>query len=684
MHKSSTPEYFGAILARRISRRGFLSSSGIAATAGAAACALPGMASALTSMASTAATSASPVANAVLQAIAPSQLDTIVLSPGLRYQLLIGAGDALFAGERDLTAADLTTLEWLNDDSAQRQTRQFGTNNDALAFFAKAGEPDSAVLCVNHEYVQAELNFSGLPQSGRERAQGREAWIKAHPAAVSWMQHAHGVSVLELKQTADGWQVQKGAPLTRRITAVTPMQIHGPARGHALMQTADDPTGTRVLGTFANCAGGKTPWGTYLTAEENIDDYFGKAQTWAKNTEDGPLKEAHRRFPLRERTVYGWDHLQARFDVTQEPREAFRHGWIVEIDPLDPTSTPKKRTALGRFSHEGANTILTGDGRVAAYMGDDDKFEYVYKFVTRDRYNPNDRRANLDLLDHGTLYVARFDESGEGEWLPLVHDENGPLNRAAGFADQGDVVIKCRAAADILGATPMDRPEDVEPNPVTGRVYMALTKNADRKNEQKIFNGREINLGPNVANPRPENDYGHIIELIEEQDDAASTRFRWNLFLLAGDPRRNDAKFLTRQEDLVAGEIGAADCYYAGFTDASAVSPIACPDNVGFDPSGRLWIVTDSGGSVVANDGCFVMPTTGPDRGRLVQVASAPIGAEICGCEFTPDGKTLFLAIQHPGEGGTVDSPVSHWPDGEGLPARSAVIAISRESGEPL
>jgi secreted PhoX family phosphatase len=317
-------------------------------------------------------------------------------------------------------------------------------------------------------------------------------------------------------------------------------------------------------------------------------------------------------------------------------------------------------------------------------MGDDARFEYVYKFVTRDRFDPKDRAANRDLLDHGTLHVARFDADGRGEWLPLVHDERGPLNSAAGFASQAEVVIRCREAADVLGATPMDRPEDVEPSPVTGRVYMALTKNDSRAPERREFMGRNIDLGPNAANPRPKNDFGHIVELIEDGDDAASSRFAWNVFLLAGDPRNGAARFLTRAEDLAAGQLAREDVYYAGYADRGAVSPIACPDNLGFDPSGRLWVVTDADTALIGNNGCFVVPTTGPDRGRLTQVLSAPVGAEVCGCEFTPDGKTLFLSIQHPGEGGTVDAPASHWPDGGGLPARSAVIAVSREDGAPL
>ena len=195
-----------------------------------------------------------------------------------------------------------------------------------------------------------------------------------------------------------------------------------------------------------------------------------------ETSKDAAMLDAYRRFALRENSFYGWDHQDPRFDTRVEPHEPFRFGWMVEIDPHDPKSIPRKRTSLGRFQHEGANTIVGKSGHVVAYMGDDEKFEYIYKFVTRDRFDPKNPAANRDLLDHGTLYCARFDADGTGEWLPLVHDENGPLNSRAGFANQGDVVIKVRAAADLLGATPMDRPEDVEPSPITGRIYIPCTK----------------------------------------------------------------------------------------------------------------------------------------------------------------------------------------------------------------
>jgi secreted PhoX family phosphatase len=612
-----------------------------------------------------------------LRGIEPSRTDALLVAPGLRHDIVARWGDALWPDQAGMEAASLRDLGWLDAGAAAREERRFGTNCDAIAYFPLRGNSSrQGLLCVNHEYVTAELSFAGLPGSARERAKGRKAWIEAHPQSVPWMQATHGVSVMHVERGMRGWRMQPGGRYTRRVTANTPCQIMGPARGAPLLQTRADPTGTVALGTFANCAGGKTPWGTYLTAEENIQDYFGGARSWAAERPDAATVQAHARWPLGESSAYGWEHVDPRFDMRREPREPLRHGWIVEIDPRDPTAAPRKRTALGRMAHEGANTVVAPDGRVAAYMGDDAKFEYVYKFVTRERFDPKQPAANRDLLDHGTLHVARFDASGRGEWLPLVHDEKGPLNSAAGFSSQADVVIKCRAAADLLGATPMDRPEDVEPSPLTGRVYIACTKNGDRDAP-----GRP---GVDTANPRPQNDFGHVIELTEDGDDATATRFVWNVFLLAGDPRVPESRFLSRYEDVVPGRTARGDTYYAGYPDRSKVSPIACPDNLGFDPQGRLWIVTDAESGLLANNGCFVVPTSGPERGLLRQIASGPVGCEICGCEFTPDGSTLFLAIQHPGEGGTVDAPASHWPDGRGLPARSALVALTREDGTPL
>jgi secreted PhoX family phosphatase len=357
---------------------------------------------------------------------------------------------------------------------------------------------------------------------------------------------------------------------------------------------------------------------------------------------------------------------------------------MVEIDPHDPESVPRKRTALGRLQHEGANSIVGKSGHVAAYMGDDEKFEYIYKFVTRERFDPKNPAANRDLLDDGTLYVARFDANGTGKWLPLVHDEQGPLNSRAGFTNQGDVVIKARAAGDLLGATPMDRPEDVEPSPITGRIYIACTKSEDRATAESVaeWSGRDIEVGVNAANPRPDNRSGHIIEIHETGDDATATSFEWNVFLMAGNPAQG--RFIVDAAELAPGTLTSQDTYYAGYANRAEVSEIHCPDNLGIDPSGRLWIVSDSDTHGYPNNGCFVVPTEGPERGRLRQLASGPLGCEVCGCEFTPDGRTLFLSIQHPGEGGSIENPRSHWPDGNGLPARSTLLAIEREDGETI
>jgi hypothetical protein len=669
--KQPTSPTFETLMRERLTRRDLLH----AGAAGALTFATTG---------ARAAVDASDVRGRDSATMAPSRADALLLAPGHRHDVVIRWGEPLFRGAAGIEPRLLAGPMLTRPEAAARQAQQFGTNCDAIQYFPLPGSGRRGLLCVNSEYVQVELAFSGLPADDAHRAAMFADWIRAHPDAVRWMQAAQGVNVIQVERRVRGWRYVPGAPQTRRITANTPCEITGPARGSPLLRTNGDPTGTRALGTFANCAGGKTPWGTYLTAEENVDDYFGFARSWAASTEDFATLAAHARFPLGERSLYGWEHIDRRFDVRAEPHEALRFGWIVEIDPMDPATPPRKRTALGRFSHEGANTLLTRDGRVAAYMGDDDKYEYVYKFVTRGRFDPARPAANRDLLDEGTLYVARFDADGRGEWLPLVYDPNGPLNASTGFASQADIVIKVRAAADLLGATPMDRPEDVEPSPLTGRVYIALTKNGDRlgQRQRDFYTNREIELGTDAANPRADNDHGHIVELIEQDDDAGATRFTWQIFLLAGDPR--GGTLLTRYEDLLRRPLHRDATWYAGQTDAASLSPLACPDNLGFDPEGRLWIVTDRDDYSFGNNGCYVVPTSGPQRGLLRQIASAPVGAEICGCEFTPDGRTLFLSIQHPGEGGSIDQPVSHWPDGGTLPPRSAVVAIEREDGAPL
>jgi len=660
---------FGEILALRLSRRAFV--AGVSATAGLAACArIP-----------TKADAAAP--HSAFKGIAPQTSDEFVIADGYRYNIVARWGDSLVTGTSDFDAHRMTNTDWLTAEAADAQTRQFGSNCDAVQYFPLVrGRAARGIVCVNNEYFSGELTWQGHGGVGM-KSEARKAWMDRHPHAVKFMQAAHGVSILELRREAGTWTRDPRSRFTRRVTSLTPMEISGPARGHELMRTHADPTGTRVFGTFANCAAGKTPWGTYLTAEENVDDYFAGARS-AHSTESGAWIDAMRRFTFRENSLYGWDMQDSRFDLRHEPCEALRFGWMVEIDPHDPQSVPRKRTALGRFQHEGANSIVGKTGHVAAYMGDDEKFEYIYKFVTRDRFDPKHPAANRDLLDNGTLYAARFNADGTGDWLPLVQDANGPLNAGTGFSNQGDVVIKPRAAADLLGATPMDRPEDIEPSPITGRIYVACTKLEDRgvAGADTHLNGREVDVQPNAANPRPENRSGHIIEITEEGDDATSTRFRWDVFLLAGNPATG--RFIVDARELAVGKVGAQDTYYAGYPHRENVAEVHCPDNLGIDPQGRLWIVSDTDDHRHPNNGCFVVPVEGPERGLLRQLASGPVGCEVCGCEFTPDGRTLFLAIQHPGEGGSIEKPRSHWPDGNGLPARSSLLAIERKDGQPV
>jgi secreted PhoX family phosphatase len=654
---------FADLLSQRLSRRALLE-AGVALT-GSALLSSPALAD-------------KTVPSLRFKPIPGSKADAVILPSGYTHDVVIRWGDSLSSSVPDLDTSKLDGGALLQPGAVERQRRQFGQNCDAIHFFPLAGRADHGVLCVNNEYTDDRTMFPGHPGFGGLRSGEARAYVKEHPQVVAVSQAAQGVSIIEVRRERGRWKFVKDSRYNRRITAETPIDISGPARGSALLRTKNDPAGVLALGTMANCAGGQTPWGTYLTAEENIQDYFGNLDQLTGRTDIDPfVLEAHRRFRMwKSQSLHNWEVADARFDLPSTPTEPFRFGWIVEIDPLDPKSTPVKRTALGRFAHEGASPVIAHNGRVAVYMGDDDKFEYVYKFISNARFDASKPSANRQLLEQGTLYVARFDASGKGQWLPLVFDPKGPLNAAAGFRDQADVLVKARMAAYVLGATPMDRPEDVEANPVTGRIYIACTRNENRTVEpgSVSYGGREIDSGPNAANPRGRNDFGHIVEIREANDDHTALEFAWEVFLLAGDP--SGGRLIT---DL--NQVKTDSAYYAGYAKAADLSPIGSPDNVGFDAAGNLWIVTDGTQPNDNNDGCWVCPTTGPERGRLQQFMSGPVGCEVCGCEFSPDGETLFLSIQHPGEGGSTAEPRSHWPDGPGTLPRASVIAVRKEGG---
>jgi secreted PhoX family phosphatase len=456
------------------------------------------------------------------------------------------------------------------------------------------------------------------------------------------MRASVGVSVLELERTATCWKFVSDSPLNRRITADTPVEFAGPAARHPWLGGSESAPGTGP-GTFGNCAAGATPWGTYLTAEENTNDFFGNG---ADAAFEPLLQRANERFRMRRGpSLFRWEVVDDRFDHAKFPAESMKFGWIVEIDPLNPDRTIKKRTALGRFRHEGATTVLNGANRPVVYMGDDAGFEYFYKFVSNRSYDPAGSGDTDSLLDDGTLYVARLNDDGSGDWLPLAYGWHEALTEANDFFSQADVVLRCREAADLVGATPLDRPEDVAVHPRDGRVYLACTQGTQRGLNRPLPPDAEEGTEPEPfpaadrANPRGPNPYGHILEFTEAGNDAAADRFSWEVFILAGDPGQRGLA-----SSVIAGRIGSAVAYYAGRGDSTGLSPFACPDNLGFDADGNLWIVTDGAQPNGNNNGCFVCRTDGPDRGIVKQFMSGPVGAELSGCTFTPDGQTLFLS----------------------------------------
>lgn len=567
-----------------------------------------------------------------------SQSDQVVVPAGYKADVLFRWGDPV-NGQQPVFQSDAS-------NSAAEQALQGGMGHDGMEFFALPNMDANSrgILCINHEYTDQVLLFSDgiepLPPATMPLEKIRKS------------QAAHGISVIEVAANEDGqWQVVDSR-YCRRITANTPMRMTGPAT---------KLTGDAVLGTLNNCAAGRTPWGTYLTCEENFQGAFGTAdRSFAPTPEQQryglEAKGYVYKIDGQEVSVYRWWEADPRFDLAHPSCDADRFGYVVEIDPLRPDSKPVKRTALGRFRHENAEFTLAKDGRVVVYMGDDQANEFIYKYVSRHPYDATRAvefgvDATDGLLDQGTLYAAKFDESGRGKWLPLADSQLSPEQ----------VAVYSRIAATRVGATPMDRPEWLAVHPQTGEVFASLTNNSKRT---------EVN----ASNPRAKNIYGHILRWQEDDQDAGAEEFSWRLFLMAGNPAQAEP---TRHGNVVG--------------DA-----FACPDGLKFDPSGILWIQTDMSSSVMGNAdfaelGNNMMLAADPVSGQVRRFLTGPKGCEITGNTMTPDRKTMFINIQHPGEpADEVNNPLqpnqySQWPDGpEGGRPRSATIVVRRTDGQTI
>ena len=546
--------------------------------------------------------------------------DTVVVPEGFEWQTLISWGDPLWP--------DAPEFDHDTRGTASSQRRSFGDNNDGMAVFTKGGR---TVLAVNNEYTNRAIIWGN-------RAEGK---AESDDDIRKGMM-AHGVSVFEIAPAGDGWAVVKGSPLNRRITPDTEMVLTGPAAGSDLLRTEADVTGTMCKGTWNNCGNGETPWGTYLACEENFNGYFSSSD------ENYERSDAMKRYGVNlSDWGYGWARVDERFDISGHPNEPNRAGYVVEIDPFDPESVPRKRTALGRFKHENADVVLAADGRVVVYMGDDERGEFLYRFVSDERFSVG--ADNSGLLDSGTLFVARFSDDMTGEWLPLTPETTG--------MSAVEIAVNSRMAGSVVGATTMDRPEWVASNPGKVESYVALTNNKNRGIKPNAGGDPTPVGGPN---PREANVYGQILRWRPAGDDHASDSFNWDLFALAGNPAVHDDE-------------------KAGSPNVDAGNMFNSPDGMMFDANGLLWIQTDGNYS---NEGDFEghgnnqMLAGDTLSGEIRRFMVGPNEAEITGVAWSPDRRTMFVGMQHPGERGN-----SHFPGGGNSVPRSAIVAVRRSDG---
>ncbi|MDT5007883.1 MAG: uncharacterized protein QOJ24_5059 [Mycobacterium sp.] len=656
VRNTSDNEYFSDI-AKAVSRRSVLQAGGIAVLAVGAGSVLAACGNDQQPAATPPSSTEPPQTPSGMKftAVAPNSEDAVVIPDGYQQSVVIRWGEPVLDGAPKFDIAHQT-------GAAQRG--QFGFNNDFAGLLpipaGSGAQPNRFLLVTNFEYVDPVFMFPGYKADAPSREQ-----FDVEIAAV-------GMGVLEVERTPGGGLRPVMGRYNRRITADTPMTLTGPAAGTDFVKTAADPAGRTVAGTFANCAGGVTPWGTVLSGEENFQSYFGAAKG-ALQPSGMDAGRMDRYGVALEPSDLLWETFDPRFDVAQTPNEPNRFGYIVELNPWDPNSAPVKHSAVGRFKHEGANIHITDDDTVVAYSGDDERFDYMYKFVSSKKLQPGTDPAalahNMTLLDEGTLYVAKLSSDipadeidgsgtppatgsfrGVGQWLPLLRSgPNGQAESLVPGVTAQEAAVFTRLAADKAGATKMDRPEDIEAHPKTGKVYVALTNNDER--------GAPGEAPPDAPNPRTDNKSGQILEIT---DNHAGTDFTWELLLVCGDP-------------------AAADTYFAGF-DKLKVSPISCPDNLAFDDHGNLWISTD-GNALDSNDGLFAVALDGPNRGETKQFLTVPLGAETCGPIITDD--LVTVCVQHPGENddNSVDNPLSRWPEGGNGTARPSVVAVWKTDG---
>lgn len=632
---TSGNEAFQDVLDARMSRRGLLT-SGLAA---AAVLSLGGVDALLRAVPASA--QEKRIRKLLgFQGISVSDLDTVVVPPGYTAKVLIAWGDPVSNGPAFKQDAS---------NSAAEQAQQWGMHNDGVVYFPINGSA-RGLLVQNNEYTDDGLLFTdGVANWSQEK--------------TNKSLNAHGVSIIEIaKQLGGKWSVVRPSPYARRITGMTPIRIGGPAAGDVRLTTSADPEGKTVLGTLNNCAMGYTPWGTYLACEENFNGFFQK--TLANRT---PLELRYGIAPFS--TGFRLYTTESRFNADAEPNEPNRFGWVVEIDPFGPASTPVKRTALGRLKHEGAWVQETKDGKVVVYMGDDERNEYIYRYVSNLPWRTA-RKQGINPLDDGILYVAKFHET-YGEWLPLTPDNP----KLSGWS-LNDILINTRGAADAVGATMMDRPEWIDTFPESLTAIATLTNNNRRGSIPPSVNnpnGSTVagSARPPVdeANPRAINNYGHIIRWYYAHDFSEPT-FGWDIFALCGDPANSGH-----------GSTVIGDKY-------------GSPDGIYVAPSGRLWIQTDVSTSTI-NAGAYAgfgnnqMLCADPMTKETRRFLAGPKQCEITGVFVTPDEKTMFVGIQHPGERpddgpGDPANPkqFSSWPDGvAGGRPRSSCLVITKDDG---